>query len=55
MAFSVVPVIAAVISIRLAYRFRDSPAIAYFLVAAVVTIVAVLSFLRVVWRKERIG
>ena len=51
---SVVPVGAAIATIVLAYRFRSGPAIAFFLVAAVATSVWVISFLRVVWQKDRI-
>jgi hypothetical protein len=51
---SVVPVLAATATILLALRFRSGPAIAFFLVAAVATNVWVVSFLRVVWQKDRI-
>ena len=53
-ALSVLPVVGALVTIRLAYRFRSGPAIAFFLVAALATTVVALNFLRAVWRKDRI-
>jgi hypothetical protein len=53
-ALSIVPVAAIALTAWLAYRFRDGPAVAFFLVAAVAMGVTMVGFLRIVWRRERI-
>jgi hypothetical protein len=53
-ALSVAPVLAILVTARLAYRFRGGPEIAFFLVAFVATSITMTGFLWTVWRRERI-